>query len=50
MTCGKLVFLSAEKYGCANVAHLLSAAGLQMGVLAEIDEDRNKKQKFRRRF
>jgi DNA polymerase-3 subunit epsilon len=33
MTCGKLVFLSAEEYGSANVPDLLSAAGIQMGVL-----------------
>jgi len=35
MTCGKLVFLSAAQYGSANVAHLLSAAGLQMNTLAK---------------
>jgi len=33
MTCGKLVFLSAEKHSSANIAELLSAAGIQMGVL-----------------
>jgi len=33
MTCGKLVTMSAEKYGSANVAELLAAAGLEMGTL-----------------
>ena len=33
MTCGKLVFLSAERYRCESVAQLLSAAGLGMNVL-----------------
>ena len=33
MTCGKLVLMSAEKHSSANVAHLLSAAGVQMCVL-----------------
>jgi DNA polymerase-3 subunit epsilon len=36
MTCGKLALMSAEKYRCANVAQLLSAAGVQMGVLAKL--------------
>jgi len=33
MTCGKLVTMSAEKYGCVDVPELLSAAGLKMGTL-----------------
>jgi DNA polymerase-3 subunit epsilon len=37
MTCGKLALMSAEKYGSANVAHLLSAAGVQLCKLAKIN-------------
>jgi len=33
MTCGKLALMSAEKFGSANVAGLLNAAGMEMGVL-----------------
>jgi len=33
MTCGKLVLLSAEKYGSANIAGLLAAAGMGMSSL-----------------
>jgi len=33
MTCGKLVLMSAEKFGSANVAQLLATAGIEMGVL-----------------
>jgi DNA polymerase-3 subunit epsilon len=33
MTCGKLVQMSAEKFKCENIADLLSAAELEMGVL-----------------
>lgn len=33
MTCGKLVTMSAEKYGSKSVAQLLSAAGLGMNQL-----------------
>jgi len=36
MTCGKLALMSAEKYRCASVAHLLSAAGVQLCALAKI--------------
>jgi DNA polymerase-3 subunit epsilon len=35
MTCGKLALMSAEKYGSADVAHLLSAAGVQLCNLAK---------------
>jgi len=35
MTCGKLALMSAEKYRCANVAQLLSTAGVQMCALAK---------------
>ena len=35
MTCGKLALMSAEKYGSANVAQLLSAAGVQLCTLAK---------------
>ena len=33
MTCGKLVLMSADKYGAANIAGLLDAAGVEMGLL-----------------
>jgi len=33
MTCGKLALMSAEKFGSANVAQLLNAVGIEMGVL-----------------
>ena len=33
MTCGKLVLMSAEKYGSATIAKLLKVAGVEMGVL-----------------
>ena len=33
MTCGKLVLMSAEEFGSANVAQLLNAAGVEMEVL-----------------
>ena len=33
MTCGRLVLMSAEKYGSANIAKLLKAAGVKMGAL-----------------
>ena len=33
MTCGKIVLLSAKKFGSANVSQLLTAAGMEMGVL-----------------
>jgi len=33
MTCGKLVLMSAEKFGCASVEELLAAAGVKMCVL-----------------
>jgi hypothetical protein len=33
MTCGKLVQMSAEKYNSANIAELLTAAGMEMNVL-----------------
>ena len=33
MACGKLALMSAEKYSSANVAQLLSAAGLEMSIL-----------------
>ncbi|MDR1803090.1 MAG: 3'-5' exonuclease [Treponema sp.] len=33
MTCGKLVLMSAKKFGSANLAQLLAAAGMEMGVL-----------------
>jgi DNA polymerase-3 subunit epsilon len=33
MTCGKLVIMAAEKFGCADVTQLLTAAGLAMSVL-----------------
>ena len=32
-TCGKLVLLSAEKFGSTNISHLLAAAGIEMGAL-----------------
>ncbi|MCL2591019.1 MAG: 3'-5' exonuclease [Betaproteobacteria bacterium] len=35
MTCGKLVTMSAKKFGSANVAQLLSATGLKMGGLVK---------------
>jgi DNA polymerase-3 subunit epsilon len=35
MTCGKLALMSAEKYSSANVAQLLSAAGMQLCTLAK---------------
>jgi len=33
LTCGKLVLMSAEKFGSKNVKELLSAAGLKMSML-----------------
>jgi DNA polymerase-3 subunit epsilon len=33
LTCGKLTLMSAEKFGSASVAELLSAAKLEMGIL-----------------
>jgi len=33
LTCGKLVLMSAEKFGCANVENLLSAVKLEMKTL-----------------
>ena len=33
MTCGKLVLMSAEKFGSADIPQLLAAAGVEMGVL-----------------
>jgi len=33
MTCGRLVLMSAEKYGSANIAKLLKAAGVEMRAL-----------------
>ena len=33
MTCGKLVQMSAEKFGSASIAELLSAAGTEMSML-----------------
>ena len=33
MTCGKLVQMSADKFGSANIKALLKAAGVEMGVL-----------------
>jgi len=33
LTCGKLVLMSAEKFGKANIAELLAAAGIEMGAL-----------------
>jgi len=50
MTCGKLALMSAEKHGSADVAHLLSAAGLQMGVLAKFEDGRKRNGRFRKRF
>jgi len=35
MTCGKLVLMSAEKYGSANIAKLLKTAGVEMGVMGK---------------
>jgi len=32
-TCGKLVLMAAEKFNCASVKGLLTAAGLEMSVL-----------------
>jgi len=32
-TCGKLVLMAADKYGCANIEGLLTAAGVEMSVL-----------------
>jgi len=37
MTCGKLVQMSAEKFGCAGIAELLNAAGVKMKVLVKKD-------------
>ena len=34
MTCGKLVQMSAEKFGSTNIPELLNAAGVEMSVLA----------------
>jgi len=33
MTCGKLVLMSAEKHSSANIAKLLKAVGVKMGVI-----------------
>ena len=33
MTCGKLVLMSAEKFGCTSVEELLAAADVKMGML-----------------
>jgi DNA polymerase-3 subunit epsilon len=33
MTCGKLVLMSAEKYGSASIANLLKTVGVEMRVL-----------------
>lgn len=33
LTCGKLVQMSAEKFGSTSIAELLSAAGMEMNVL-----------------
>jgi DNA polymerase-3 subunit epsilon len=33
LTCGKLVQMSAEKFGCTGIAGLLNAAGVEMNVL-----------------
>ena len=33
MTCGKIALMSSEKYSSANVAQLLSAARMEMGIL-----------------
>jgi DNA polymerase-3 subunit epsilon len=33
-TCGKLVQMAGEKFGCANIERLLNAAGVEMSVLA----------------
>jgi DNA polymerase-3 subunit epsilon len=35
MTCGKLVQMSAEKFGCTGIAGLLNAAGMEMKALAK---------------
>jgi DNA polymerase III subunit epsilon len=32
-TCGKLVHIAGEKFGCASIDRLLSAAGVEMNVL-----------------
>jgi len=32
-TCGKLVPMAAEKFGCTSIVELLSAAGVEMNVL-----------------
>jgi len=34
-TCGKLVLMSGEKFGCANIEPLLIAAGVEMSVLGD---------------
>ena len=33
LTCGKLVLMAAEKFGCVNVEELLESAGLKMSAL-----------------
>jgi hypothetical protein len=33
MTCGKLVQMAGAQFGSANLAELLTAAGVEMGVL-----------------
>jgi DNA polymerase-3 subunit epsilon len=33
MTCGKLVIIAAEEFGCTSVNDLLPSAGLEMGTL-----------------
>jgi DNA polymerase-3 subunit epsilon len=37
MTCGKLVQMSAEKFGCTGIAGLLNAAGVEMKALNKED-------------
>jgi len=36
MTCGKLVLLAAEKFGCASVKELHNAAGMEMNTLGDV--------------
>jgi len=33
LTCGKLVLMAAEKFGCVNVEELLESAGMKMSAL-----------------
>jgi DNA polymerase-3 subunit epsilon len=37
MTCGKLVQMSAQKFGSANVEELLESAGMEMRVLLPLN-------------